>query len=88
MNLWFECEKTYQFAYAPLGDETPHALLRTGICIGLKVARDCIGSDMLPYEWRDIPHSPAEFDFAVRSIEREIKNEIPPIAFTMVNMFR
>ena len=88
MNIWFECEKTYQYAYAPLGDETPHAMLRTGICIGLKTARDCIGTDMLPWEWRDIPHSPMEFDFAVRRLEMEIKDEIPPIAFTMVNMFR
>ena len=88
MNIWFECEKTYQYAYAPLGDETPHALLRTGLCIGLKTARDCIGTDMLPHEMRDIPHSPMEFDFTIRKIEMEIKDHIPPIAFTMVNMFR
>lgn len=71
-----ECDKMYIFNDMPLHDRTPDALLRFGICTYLKV------------EQCNDPYNDVSIPERVEHTVEWITREVPPFAFTIVNLLR
>ena len=77
-----ECSEVYIFPHMPLHDDTPECMLRFGVCVYLQ-ARSCSRYDS------EIKSSKDErFQQKVDEIVQEVKRDIPPFAFTIVNLLR
>ena len=77
-----ECSEVYIFPHLPLQDDTPECMLRFGVCTYLQ-ATSCSRHDSEIKSAKD-----ANFKQNVDEIVEEVKRDIPPFAFTIVNLLR
>ena len=75
-----ECQKMYTFPYMPLHDKTPEAFLRTGVCAYLQFE--------MCEDPHHAPHGKDDLKQRVEDVVGWITRDIPPFAFTIVNLLR